>query len=328
MKTESKLKRLLDSGHFVVCGEIGPPKHACPERLVEKTLMLKDFVDAINLTDNHKAVVRLSSIAAAVHVLRAGSEPIIQMTVRDRNIIGLQSDLLGAYSLGIKNLLCLTGDHPSVGNHPTATMVKDVDVVGLIRIAKKMRDEKRFACGEEIKGQEPRFFIGAVTNPFMGSLNQEVERLEKKVEAGAQFIQTQCVFDKEYFDLFMDLVRERQIHKRAYIIAGVMPLKSAKSARYLQTSVPGMRVPEEVVLRMERTSYPEEEGISLSIEMIEHLKKVEGIAGIHIMTVMWEEIIPTIVREAGLFPRPKVKEVLLGSQDAYTEGRKSCQEVG
>ncbi|PRR74006.1 methylenetetrahydrofolate reductase [Neomoorella humiferrea] len=306
MKTESKLERLLSQGHFVVSGEIGPPKHANPEGIKKHAALLKDYVDAMNLTDNQTAIVRLSSIAAGVHVLASGGEPIIQMTVRDRNRIALQSDLLGAYSLGMRNVLCLSGDHQSFGNHPTAKNVHDIDSIQLIKIVKDLRDEKKFACGEELKGNEPRFFIGAAANPFADPFEFRVLRLEKKINAGADFIQTQCIFDMERFEKFMAMVRERGLHKRAYIIAGVMPLKSAKAARYMQQSVAGMIVPEEIVSRMEKAADPKAEGVAICVEQIKHLRNIEGVAGVHIMAVMWEDIIPTIVKEAGLYPRPKV----------------------
>lgn len=307
MKTASKLEILLSRGYFVVSGEVGPPKHANPEGIKKHTALLKDYVDAINLTDNQTAIVRLSSIAAGVHVLQAGVEPIIQMTTRDRNRIALQSDLLGAYSLGISNVLCLSGDHQSFGNHPTAKNVHDVDSIQLIRIVKDLRDAKKFSCGEELKGNEPRFFIGAAANPFADPFEFRVLRLEKKINAGADFIQTQAIFDIDRFERFMTLVRERELHKRAHIIAGVMPIKSARAARYMQKSVAGMIVPDEIISRMEQAADPRAEGIAICVEQINRLRTIEGIAGVHIMAVMWEEIIPAIVQEAGLYPRPKVE---------------------
>ncbi|MDK2821367.1 MAG: methylenetetrahydrofolate reductase [Clostridia bacterium] len=299
----SKMQQLLSQGKFLVTGEIGPPKHANPERIIKHATELKDYVDAINLTDNQTAVVRLSSIAASVHVLQAGVEPIMQMTVRDRNRIALQSDLLGAYSLGIRNVLCLSGDHQSFGNHPMAKNVHDVDSIQLIQIVKNLRDKKIFSCGEELKGQEPRFFIGAAANPFADPFEFRVLRLEKKINAGADFIQTQVVFDMERFEQFMAMVRKRGLHKEAYIIAGVMPLKSARAAKFMQQSVAGITVPEDIIKRMERADDPKQEGIAICVEQIKHLQKIEGVAGVHIMAVMWEDIIPTIVKEAGLHNR-------------------------
>ncbi|MDN5348479.1 MAG: methylenetetrahydrofolate reductase [Clostridia bacterium] len=304
LKTTSKLERLLSEGHFIVSGEVGPPKHSSPEGVIKHATTLKDYVDAMNLTDNQTAIVRMSSIAAAVHVLQAGGEPIIQMTVRDRNRIALQSDLLGAYSLGIRNVLCLSGDHQSFGNHPNSKNVHDIDSIQLIQAVKNMRDEKKFLCGEEIKAHEPRFFIGAAANPFADPFEFRVLRLEKKINAGADFIQTQAIFDMERFERWMEMVRERGLHKRAAIIAGVMPLKSARAAKYMQQSVAGMIVPDSIVERMEKASDPKAEGVAICVEQIKHLRTIEGVAGVHIMAVMWEEIIPTIVQEAGLYPRP------------------------
>lgn len=307
MKTVSKLEKILSQGHFLVSGEVGPPKHANADAIKEHTIMLREYVDALNLTDNQTAIVRLSSIAAGVHVLQAGCEPIIQMTTRDRNRIAIQSDLLGAYSLGISNVLCLSGDHQSFGNHPTAKNVHDVDSLQLIKIVKDLRDEKKFACDEELKANEPRFFIGAAANPFADPFEFRVLRLEKKINAGADFIQTQAIFDMERFERFMALARERNLHKRAHIIAGVMPIKSARAAKYMQKSVAGMIVPDEIINRMEQAADPKAEGIAICVEQINHLKTIEGVAGVHIMAVMWEEIVPTIVQQAGLYPRPEVK---------------------
>ncbi|MGB9887845.1 MAG: methylenetetrahydrofolate reductase [Moorellales bacterium] len=302
MTTESKLEKLLSEGKFVVTAEIGPPKHASAEGIRHHAELLKDYVDAVNITDNQTAVVRLSSIAAAVHCLQKGVEPIIQMTVRDRNRIAIQSDLLGAYSLGIRNVLCLSGDHQSFGNHPTARNVFDIDSVQFIALVKMMRDEKKFLCGEEIKEHEPRFFIGAVANPFADPFEFRVLRLEKKINAGAQFIQTQCIFDLDRFERWMALVRERGLHKRAAILAGVTPLKSAGAARYMQ-SVPGMIVPDAIIERMKKASDPKAEGVEICVEQIQRLRSIEGVAGVHIMAVMWEEIVPTIVEKAGLRSR-------------------------
>jgi methylenetetrahydrofolate reductase (NADPH) len=297
--TESKLEKLLSEGRFVVTAEIGPPKHASAEGIRHHAELLKDYVDAVNITDNQTAVVRLSSIAAAVHCLQKGVEPIVQMTVRDRNRIALQSDLLGAYSLGVRNVLCLSGDHQSFGNHPTARNVFDIDSVQLIATVKMMRDEKKFLCGEEIKEHEPRFFIGAVANPFADPFEFRVLRLEKKINAGAQFIQTQCIFDLDRFDRWMAMVRERGLHQRAAILAGVTPLKSAGAARYMQT-VPGMVVPDAIVERMKKAADAKAEGVEICVEQIRRLRSIEGVAGVHIMAVMWEEIVPTIVEKAGL----------------------------
>ncbi|AEG15058.1 methylenetetrahydrofolate reductase [Desulfofundulus kuznetsovii DSM 6115] len=307
MKTESKLQKLLDSGHFAVTAEIGPPKHASAHGIRHHAHMLKDYVDATNITDCQTAIVRLSSIASAVHILDCGLEPIVQMTCRDRNRIAIQSDLLGAYSLGVRNLLCLSGDHQKFGNEPSAKNVYDIDSIQLIYLMRRMREEKLFFSGEPIKEHEPRFFIGAVANPFADPFEFRVARLEKKVEAGAEFIQTQCIFDMERFERFMEMVRERGIHERVHILAGVTPLKSWRAAKYLQTSVSGMIVPDDIVERLKKAEDPKREGIEICIEQIKHIRNIPGVHGVHIMAIAWEEVVPEIVERSGLFPRPKVE---------------------
>lgn len=301
---KSKLQSLFEQGEFAVTCEIGPPKNAQGDGIRKHTEHLNPFVDAVNLTDNQTAIVRLSSIGAGVHVLAAGGEPIIQMTTRDRNRIALQSDLLGAYSLGVRNVLCLSGDHQTFGNHQGAKNVYDLDSIQLIKTVKDMRDAKVFQSGEVIKQGEPRFFIGAVANPFADPFEFRVLRLEKKIRAGAQFIQTQCIFDMERFEAFMDLARKRGLHQQAYIMAGVMPIKSAKVAKYMQKNVSGMLVPDGIVERMSKAEDQPAEGVKLCIEQIKHLRTIPGVRGVHIMAVAWEEIVPEIVKGAGLLPRP------------------------
>ncbi len=308
MKYLSKLQKMLDSGHFAVTAEIGPPKHASAQGVRHHAQLLKNHVDATNITDSQTAIVRLSSIASGVHILDCGIEPIVQMTVRDRNRIAIQADLLGAYSLGMRNLLCLSGDHQQFGNHPTAKNVFDIDSMQLIYLMRRMRDDKKFFCGEEIKEHEPRFFIGAVANPFADPFEYRVDRLEKKIEAGAQFIQTQCVFDMERFERFMEMVRARGLDQRAHILAGVTPLKSWRAAKYIQTGVSGMIVPDSLVERLKSAAEPKKEGIKVCIEQIKHIKEnIRGVHGVHIMAIAWEEIVPEIVEQAGLFPRPEIE---------------------
>lgn len=308
MITESKLQKILDSGEFAVTAEIGPPKHSSAEGIRHHAHMLKNHVDATNITDCQTAIVRLSSIAAGVHIMDSGIEPIVQMTCRDRNRIAMQSDLLGAYSLGMRNVLCLSGDHQKFGNHPTAKNVYDVDSMHLIYLLRRMRDEKLFFSGEAIKDHEPRFFIGAVANPFADPFEFRVSRLEKKVEAGAQFIQTQCIFDMERFERFMEMVRERGIHERVHILAGVTPLKSWRAAKYLQTGVSGMIVPDAMVERLKKAEDPKKEGVEICIEQIKYIKEnIKGVHGVHIMAIAWEEVVPEIVERSGLYPRPKVE---------------------
>lgn len=307
MKSGSKLEQVLSQGRFAVTAEIGPPKHASADVIKKHANTLKNYVDAVNITDNQTAIARLSSIAAGIHLLQSGVEPVVQMTCRDRNRIAMQSDLLGAYSLGVRNLLCLSGDHQRFGNAPQAKNVYDLDSIQLIEMVRAMRDKKIFPSGEEIKGLEPRFLIGAVANPFADPFEFRVLRLEKKINAGADFIQTQSIFDMERFEKFMEMVRQRGLHKRTSIIAGLTPLKSARIAKIIQQRVAGMIVPDQLIHRMEQAEDQKAEGINICIEQIKHIRKIPGIAGIHIMAINWEEVVPEIVERAGLTDRNFIK---------------------
>ncbi len=303
----SNLEKLLRAGEFAVTAELGPPKSADRGVIEEKAEILKGFADAINITDCQTAVVRLSSIASAAILTSLGLEPIAQMTCRDRNRIALQSDILGAWALGIKNILLLTGDHPKFGNHPEAKGVFDLDSIQLIQMVKQMKEEKKFLNGEEMK-VEPKFFIGAVENPFAGSLALRAGRLAKKVAAGAEFLQTQIVYNLEKFSRWMELVREQGLDEKIFILAGVAPIKSVGMAKYMQKKVPGMDVPEEIISRMEKTTDAKAEGIQICIDIIKALKEIKGVKGVHIMAIEWEEAVPEIVRGAGLYPRPSMGE--------------------
>lgn len=321
-KSGSNLEKVLRAGHFAVTGELGPPQGADPEEILHKASLLKGAVDAVNITDNQTAIVRMSSIASGVLALSGGLEPVVQMTCRDRNRLAIQSDLLGAYALGARNLLCLTGDHQSFGNHPTAKNVHDVDSIQLIRIVKDMRDDGIFQCGDEIKGVVPRFFIGAAANPFGDPFEFRPYRLAKKVAAGVDFIQTQLIYDIPRFREFMKRVVDMGLHERVYILAGVGPLKSAGMARYMRDKVPGMIVRDEYVDRMRAAikGIPKEEkarrrealrstGIQICIEQIQELREIEGVAGVHIMAIEWEKAVRPIVERAGLLPRPTVESM-------------------
>jgi len=306
MKTNSNLERILENGKFAVTAEIGPPKNADPEVIRRKARIMKGYIDAFNVTDGQTAVVRMASWAACLIGREEGIDPIVQMTCRDRNRIALQMDILGIAALGINNVLCLTGDYVTMGNHPSAKPVYDLDSIQLIKIVKGMRDDKRFQNGEKID-VEPRLYIGAVSNPFGGyQLWVDVIRLEKKVEAGADFIQTQCVFNLEKFEEWMKLVRQKKLHERIHILAGVTPLKSYRMAKYMSENVPGIEIPERILNRM--SSVPKEqaseEGINICVEIIEKLKEIEGVHGIHIMAIGWEEVVPELVERAKLLPRP------------------------
>jgi methylenetetrahydrofolate reductase (NADPH) len=294
----------------------------------EKTALLKGYCDAVNITDNQTAIVRMSSIGSGAIVVDEGLEPIIQMTARDRNRLAIQSDLLGAYALGMRNLLCLTGDHQNFGNHPTAKNVFDIDSLQMVRMVSSMRDEAIFQSGDPFKGSEPRFFIGAAAAPFADPIGFRPFRLAKKVQAGANFIQTQLVYDIDAFAEYMNKVRELGVHEQTFILAGVGPLKSPGMARYMKNNVPGILVPDILIDRMTAAGDPwvkikkedltkedkraraaawKEEGIRICIELIQQLREVKGVAGVHIMAIEWEEAVKPIVEGAGLMPRPVVE---------------------
>ncbi len=299
---KSNMQKILEAGKFSVTAEIGPPMSADAENVREKARELKGIVDAANVTDNQTAIVRMSSIAASYLSLQEGVECVVQMTMRDRNRIAMQSDLLGAWALGLKNLLVLSGDHQSFGNHPQSKNVYDVDSIQFLQAMKNLQENGIFLGGSKCKCP-PQFFLGATANPFADPEELQLIRLEKKINAGARFIQTQCIYDFEKFDRWMEKVRERGLHERAYIQAGILVNKSLKSIQMTQL-VAGMDVPDEFVRRFEKAEDKKEEGVTIALELIEKLRIVKGVSGIHIMAVGWEEIVPTIVERAGFLPRP------------------------
>ena len=306
-KTPSKLEKILASGNLAVTSECGPPRGSDPETIIEKANLIKDHVDAINITDNQTSVTRLCSLAACIRLKLMGLEPVLQVVTRDRNRIALQSDILGAASFDIHNMLCLSGDHQSFGDCKTGQNVHDLDSMQLIQLVRRMRDEGKFLGGDDIK-RPPRMFVGAAANPFADPFEIRVPRLAKKVAAGAEFIQTQCIYNLDKFEKWMEGVRERGLHEKVHILAGVTPFKSAGMAKYMKNRVPGMDVPDDVVKRMADTPKEKqaEEGINICVESIQRLKEVEGVHGFHVMAIEWEEKVPEIVERAGLYPRPKV----------------------
>jgi 5,10-methylenetetrahydrofolate reductase len=324
----STLERVLCAGHFAVTGELGPPQHADGEVIRKKAKLLKGYCDAVNITDNQTAIVRMSSIGAGTILVQEGLEPVIQITCRDRNRLAIQSDLLGAYALGMRNLLCLTGDHQQFGNHPTAKNVFDIDSLQMVQMVADMRDQAIFQCGDKFKGAEPRFFVGAAAAPFADPVGFRPYRLAKKVKAGANFIQTQLVYDIPAFKAYMEKVRELGLHEKTFILAGVGPLKSPGMARYMKNNVPGILVPDELIARMNAAGAPwagssktemtrddrraqsaawQSEGIQICIELIQQMQEIEGVAGVHVMAIEWEEAVKPIVEGAGLYPRPRVE---------------------
>jgi len=305
LEEKSHLQKVLENGYFAVTAEISPPRSADSEAVREKAKLLKGYVDAVNITDCQTASVKMSSLSSAVIVMQEGLEPVMQMTCRDRNRIGIQSDLLGASALGIKNLLCLTGDHPKFGNHPQAKPVFDLDSIQLLSLVKGLCEGK-FLNGEEIKGKKPWFFRGAVENPFADPLEFRPIRLAKKIKAGAQFIQTQIVYNIERFKKFMEMCEEQELLDKVYILAGVTPPKSLGMLKYIKYNVPGLDVPNELIKRMKSAKDKKEEGINIAVEVIEKVKKISGVRGVHIMAIGWESIVPEIVKRAKLYPRPEI----------------------
>ncbi|MCX5817928.1 MAG: methylenetetrahydrofolate reductase [Proteobacteria bacterium] len=307
MKTDSRLKRVLEKGHFAVTAECGPPKGADPKVIKSKGKILKGFVDSVNVTDNQTGVVRLSSLAACVLLKKEGLDPVLQMTTRDRNRIALQSDILGASALGIRNVLCLSGDHQSFGNQPQAKGVFDVDSVQLIQLVRQMRDNGVILGGDKLS-EPPRLFIGAVANPFADPFAYRAIRLGKKVAAGAEFIQTQCIYNLTRFNEWMDKVRDLGLDEKVYILGGITPLKSARMAEFMSKQVAGMDVPDEIINRMKSIPAREQrqEGLKIAIETIQALKEAQGVHGVHIMAIEWEEAVPQLIEAAKLFPRPQV----------------------
>ena len=300
-----KLQQILSNGGFAVTAECGPPRGSNVEIIRKKGELLRGCVDAVNVTDNQTAIVRMSSIAASTHLLQMGLEPVMQMVTRDRNRIALQSDIMGAYSLGIRNILCLSGDHQTFGSQPDAMNVFDIDSMNLVRTVKEMREQGRDMSGFELN-EAPRMFVGAAANPFADPFEYRVIRLAKKIDAGVDFIQTQCVYNLERFKEWMRLAREEGLTEKVAILAGVTPMKSAGMARYMANKVAGMDVPEAVIKRMAGVPKDKaaQEGIQICLETIDALRDIKDLRGIHLMAIEWEEKVAEIVEAAGLLPRP------------------------
>jgi methylenetetrahydrofolate reductase (NADPH) len=310
MTTKSNLQKIIESGQYAVTSECGPPRNGSSEGVLKKAEFLRGCVDAVNITDNQTAVVRQCSLANCIRMKLLGLEPVLQMVTRDRNRIALQSDLLGATSFGINNVLCLTGDHQRFGDHPNAANVFDMDSTRLIQTVKMMRDEGRLLGGYEMSEGRPQMFIGAAENPFADPFEIRVMRLAKKVTAGAQFIQTQCIYNMPKFKEWMRILRGEGLHEKVAILAGLTPMKNVGMAKYMKNRVPGIDVPDEIIKRLAGVPKEKqaEEGINILLEQIQELKAEEGIRGFHIMAIEWEEKVPEIVERAGLLPRPVMAE--------------------
>ena len=305
--TDSKLEKVLKNGHMAVSSEVGPPRSSDASGVIKKGHLIKDHVDCINVTDNQTSVTRICSLAACIHLKNEGLEPALQMVVRDRNRIAIQSDILGAASFGINSMLCLSGDHQSFGDHPNSQNVFDLDSMQLIQTARHMRDEGKFLGGDDIK-VPPKIFVGAAANPFADPFEIRVPRLAKKVAAGAEFIQTQCVYNLEKFEKWMEGIVDRGLHEKVFIMPGITPMRSVGMAKYMARAVPGMDVPKELIDRLSGVPKDKqaEEGINIAVESMERLKECTGVSGFHIMAIEWEEKVPEMVERAGLYPRPKI----------------------
>lgn len=300
----SGLASLLKSGEFVVTAELNPPKSAAAGVVRRRGEALKGVVDAVNVTDSNRAMVAMAAIPAATIIRTAGLEPIVQMTGRDRNRIALQADLLGAAAIGIENFVFMSGDDPKQGNHPDAVNVKDLDGVGLVKMAVGMRDQARFLSGDEIK-QPPKILIGATASPFTKPMEADLTKTFDKIAAGAEFLQTQPVFDLATFSRWLVEVR-RGAAREVAILAGVLILRSPEQAERLG-KVPGLALGPEVVDRMKKASDAEAEGIAMAVEMVKALKSLPGVRGVHLYAIEWPEAVGRVVEAAGLLPRPEAK---------------------
>ncbi|MDI7268605.1 MAG: methylenetetrahydrofolate reductase [Myxococcota bacterium] len=294
-----RLEQVLRSGGFAVTAELGPPKGVDIEAISRKIALLKGWIDAANVTDNQTAVVRVSSIAASALMLREDLEPVMQMVARDRNRIAIQSDLLGAATLGIRNVLCLSGDHQTFGNEPGSANVYDIDSIQMLAILRGMRDEGKFAGGTPVEGR-PGFFLGAAWSPDGEPREVRVPRLAKKVRAGAQFIQTQGIYDVAAFRDVMKQAGDAGLLDKVAVLAGIIPLKGAGMAKFMRRNVAGIAIPDDVIKRMEGVKDGKEEGTKIAVETIARVREIPGVRGVHVMAIEWESKVSDIVRRAGL----------------------------
>ena len=302
----SNLAALLRQGEFVVTAELNPPKSASGTAVKRRAGILKGTVDAVNVTDSNRSVVAMASIPAALLVREAGVEPVVQITGRDRNRIALQGDLLGAAALGLANFLFMSGDDPKHGNHPDAVHVKDLDGVGLVKMAVGMRDDHKFLSGDEIK-QAPEYFIGATASPFTKPMSADLEKTVEKINAGADFLQTQPVFDLATFSQWLAELRRVGGGREASVVAGVLVLRSVEQAERV-ARVPGVALGQDIVDRLKKAPDAEQEGIAIAVEMAKSLRALPGVHGVHLYSIEWPEAVPLVAERAGLLPRPKIKE--------------------
>ncbi len=298
-----RLERVLAGGGFAVTAEIAPPGSADPMEVRRVAALLRDSADACNVTDCQRAMVRMSALAAAVLAMQEGVEPVLQMVLRDRNRIALQADLLGAAAVGVRNVVCMRGDPPHIGNEQDAAGVYELTTEEFLSTARDLRDQGTLRGGDRVD-TPPKLFLGATANPFGGSLEESFENLRGKVSAGADFVQTQAIYDVDRFEEWMRLVRKEWLHEHVHVLAGVIPLRSAKMAHFMAAKVPGVVVPRDILHRMTAAPDPRAEGLSIALRTIKALASIEGVHGVHIMAVNWEEAVPVLVRDAGLGRRP------------------------
>jgi methylenetetrahydrofolate reductase (NADH) len=305
MKSGSNLEKVLKAGHFAFTGELGPPRGTTVEEVRHKAQYLKGHVDSVNITDNQTAVVRMASWAACIILIQEGLEPNFQMVCRDRNRLAMQADVLGVYAHGVRNMLCLSGDHCLFGDHPEAMGVFDIDSMQLINMVKTMRDEGKFQAGTDIL-DPPRIFIGAAVNPFADPFEWRIHRLAKKIEAGVDFVQTQCIYNMEKFREFIHQANDMGLTEKAFILAGVTPMKNVGMAKYMKNRVPGMDVPDDVIKRLQGVDKKKQadEGIRMAAEQVEEFKEMKGVHGVHMMAIEWEHKVPEIAELCKVLPRP------------------------
>ncbi len=317
----SRLERILRAGRFAVTAELNPPDSANPQEVYDAALVLSRVCDAINATDGSGANSHMSSVAICALLIRAGYEPVMQMSCRDRNRIAIQGDVLGGAALGVKNLLCLTGDDTSAGDQPQAKRVFDLDSIHLLRTVKIMRDQNRYLSGRKIK-DPPQLLLGAAINPFVPPYDWRPLRLVKKIEAGANFIQSQYCFDVPRFRKFMKQVRDLGLDQKVCLLVGVGPLRSERAAEFMRTRVPGVMIPDIIVDRLRKTPAKKKRvvGKQICVEIIQQVREIKGVAGVHVMAYRQEELVAEIIEEAGLLPRPRQPKA--PDEDPFIQQRK------
>jgi 5,10-methylenetetrahydrofolate reductase len=318
--SRSRLERILRRGEFAVTAELNPPDSADPEDVYDRAAIFEGWVDGINATDGSGANCHMSSVGICALLTRMGYGPIMQISCRDKNRIAIQGDVLGAAAMGVGNMLCLTGDGVQAGDQPGAKPVFDLDCMSLLETIRTMRDEKKFLSGRNLT-TPPEVFLGAAINPFAPPYDFRPYRLMKKIAAGAQFVQSQYCFDVPMLKSYMEKVRDLGLHEKCFILVGVGPLASAKTARWIRTNVPGIHIPEDVIKRLEGAENPKKEGKQLCIDIINEVKDIEGVAGVHVMAYRQEELVADIVHESGVLKGRQPWKRELRSDDAVVAER-------